>query len=101
MIFSKEINILEIIFLNTIVNDIVYLNYWELQVRLIDNNYDTVLDKTYCNVGDTTTFQSVAQPELSEEGNLRVALYKYLKLLEVLNDDQQQIIFYIKCSTTI
>lgn len=68
MIFSKEINILEIIFLNTIVNDIVYLKYWELQVRLIDNNYDTVLDKTYCNVGDTTTFQSVAQPELSEEG---------------------------------
>lgn len=44
------------------------MNYWELQVRLIDNNYDTVLDKTYCNVGDTTTFQSVAQPELSEEG---------------------------------
>nr|DAI85043.1 MAG TPA: hypothetical protein [Caudoviricetes sp.] len=42
------------------------MNYWELQVRLIDNNYDTVLDKTYCNVGDTTTFQSVAQPELSK-----------------------------------
>lgn len=77
------------------------MNYWELQVRLIDNNYDTVLDKTYCNIGDTTTFQSVAQPELSEEGNMWVALYKYLKLLEVLNDNQQQIIFYIKCSTTI
>lgn len=77
------------------------MNYWEVQVRLIDNTYDTLLDKTYCNPGDTTTFQSVAQPELSEEGNIWVALYKYLKLLEVSNDDQQQIIFYIKCSTTI
>ena len=46
------------------------MNYWELQVRLIDNTYDTLLDDTYCNPGDTTTFQSVAQPELSEEGKV-------------------------------
>lgn len=58
------------------------MNYWELQVRLIDNNYDTVLDKTYCNVGDTTTFQSVAQPELSEEGNgLKMSYFPPLILL--------------------
>lgn len=42
--------------------------YWEVQVRLIDNNYDTTLDTDGCQVGDTTTFQSVAMPELSEEG---------------------------------
>lgn len=43
-------------------------NYWEVQVRLIDNNYDSLLDLDGCQVGDTTTFQSVAQPEMSEEG---------------------------------
>lgn len=43
-------------------------DYWEVQVRLIDNNYDTTLDLDGCQVGDTTTFQSVATVELSEEG---------------------------------
>lgn len=43
-------------------------DYWELQVRLIDNTYDTILDLDGCQVGDTATFQSVAVPELSEEG---------------------------------
>lgn len=43
-------------------------DYWEVQVRLVDNNYDTILDTDGCQVGDTTTFQSVAMPELSEEG---------------------------------
>jgi hypothetical protein len=42
--------------------------YWEVQVRLIDNDYDTILDTDGCQIGDTTTFQSVAVPELSEEG---------------------------------
>lgn len=45
-------------------------NYWEVQVRLIDNNYDSLLDLDGCQVGDTTTFQSVAQPEMSEEGKV-------------------------------
>lgn len=36
------------------------MDYWEVQVRLIDNNYDTILDTDGCQVGDTTTFQSVA-----------------------------------------
>ena len=44
------------------------MDYWEVQVRLIDNDYDTILDTDGCQVGDTTTFQSVAVPELSEEG---------------------------------
>lgn len=43
-------------------------SYWEVQVRLIDNGYDTILDTDGCQIGDTTTFQSVAMPELSEEG---------------------------------
>ena len=41
--------------------------YWEVQVRLVDNNYDTILDDDI-QIGDTTTFQSVNVPELSEEG---------------------------------
>lgn len=45
--------------------------YWEVQVRLIDNNYDSLLDLDGCQVGDTTTFQSVAQPEMSEEGKVQ------------------------------
>lgn len=41
-------------------------DYWEVQVRLLDNNYDTILDTDGCQVGDLTTFQSVAMPELSK-----------------------------------
>lgn len=36
------------------------MDYWEVQVRLIDNNYDTILDTDGCQPGDLTTFQSVA-----------------------------------------
>lgn len=43
-------------------------DFWEMQVRLIDNGYDTILDTDGCQVGDLTTFQSVAMPEMSEEG---------------------------------
>lgn len=43
-------------------------NYWEVQVRLIDNDYSSVLDLTGCQPGDTTRFQSNAVPELHEEG---------------------------------
>ena len=41
-------------------------DYWEVQVRLIDNNLDTILDVDGCYPGMTTTFQSVAMPEMSE-----------------------------------
>lgn len=41
--------------------------YWEVVVRLIDNGYDSTAD---LSEGMWTTFQSVAQPELSEEGKL-------------------------------
>lgn len=43
-------------------------DFWAYQVRLIDNNYDTVLDTDGCQIGDTITFQSNAHPELSEQG---------------------------------
>lgn len=43
-------------------------NYWEVQVRLIDNSYDSKLDKEGCKRGMTTRFQSNSMPELSEEG---------------------------------
>lgn len=49
-------------------------DYFEVQVRLIDNGYDTILDTDGCNPGDTTTFQSVAMPELSEEGQKNLIL---------------------------
>lgn len=42
--------------------------YWEVQVRLLDNNYDNTADFSDIEVGDTTTWQSVSVPELSEEG---------------------------------
>ena len=43
-------------------------NYVEYQVRLIDNDYKSVLDVSGCQIGDTTRFQSNAMPELHEEG---------------------------------
>lgn len=43
-------------------------NQWELTVRLIDNNFDSTLDVDACQPGMTTTFQSTANVELSEEG---------------------------------
>jgi hypothetical protein len=43
-------------------------NYWEVQVRLIDNDYSSILDVDACKVGDTTTWKSTATVEMSEEG---------------------------------
>ena len=35
-------------------------NYWEVEVRLIDNDYNSILDLDGCQIGDTTRFQSNA-----------------------------------------
>lgn len=43
-------------------------NYWEVSVRLVDNNFDGILDPDGCHPGMTTTWQSTANVELSEEG---------------------------------
>lgn len=39
-------------------------DYWEVIVRLIDNDYSTELDLSGCQVGDTTRFQSNAIKQL-------------------------------------
>ena len=46
-------------------------NYWEVEVRLIDNDYNSVLDIDGCQIGDTTRFQSNAMPEAHEEGYVK------------------------------
>ena len=46
-------------------------NYWEVEVRLIDNDYNSVLDLDGSQIGDTTRFQSNAMPEAHEEGYVK------------------------------
>lgn len=41
---------------------------WVVTVRLIDNDYSSVLDLSGCQIGMTTRFQSNAMPEGHEEG---------------------------------
>ena len=43
-------------------------NYWGVQVRLVDNNYDTILDVSACQPGAKTHWISNHMPELHEEG---------------------------------
>lgn len=46
-------------------------NYWEVTVRLIDNDYSSVLDVSACQPGMTARFQSNAHPELHQEGYIK------------------------------
>lgn len=48
--------------------------YFEVQVRLIDNDFNSVLDTSACQKGALTHFISNAHPELSEEGWFYIAL---------------------------
>lgn len=57
------------------------MNYWEVVVRLVDNNYDTVLDLSACQPGDKTRWISAHMPELHEEGNLDYQLDALFRLL--------------------
>lgn len=62
-----ETGIIITIYLNTIINDIVrikHLNYWEIQGRLIDDDYSSVLDEDACQIGMLTRFQSNSMPEM-------------------------------------
>ena len=43
-------------------------NFWEYSVKLIDSNYNSVLDTTACQIGMETRFITNYQPELHEEG---------------------------------
>lgn len=58
-------------------------NYWEVTVRLIDNDYSSVLDTTACQIGMTTRFQSNAMPELHEEGKSYLILLSSALILSV------------------
>ena len=51
-------------------------NYWEYCVRLVDNNYDTILDVAACQPGDKTRWISNYMPELHDEGCLYMALVR-------------------------
>ena len=42
--------------------------YWEVQVRIIDNDYSSVLDDSGCQIGMTTRWIGNAFPELHEFG---------------------------------
>lgn len=54
-------------------------HYWEVRVRIVDNNFDTLLDTEGCQPGLTTTWQSTANVELSEEGiKILRAFLRYL-----------------------
>lgn len=53
-------------------------DYWQVQVRLLDNDYSSILDDDACEAGMTTTWKSVSVPELSEEG-------KHFKTLVLLS----------------
>lgn len=41
---------------------------WSVMVRLIDDDYSSILDKDGCQVGDTTRFIGNAKPELHDTG---------------------------------
>lgn len=44
---------------------------WEYTVRLVDNDFASTLNLDGCQIGDTTRFQSVAMPELHNEGHIK------------------------------
>lgn len=46
-------------------------HYWEVNVRLIDNDYSSILDPRACQIGMTTRWIGNAQPELHKEGYVK------------------------------
>lgn len=46
-------------------------NYWTQVVRLVSTNYDTILDFSGCQPGDTTRWISNYHPELHDEGHVK------------------------------
>ena len=49
-------------------------NFWEYTVQLIDSDFSSILDTTYCQLGGTTRFLSNIMPEYHEEGKFSHAL---------------------------
>ena len=56
-------------------------NYWEVTVRLIDNNYETILDASACQPGDKTHWITANVPEMHEEGNSKYHLNALFRLI--------------------
>jgi len=56
-------------------------NYWECVVRLVDNNYDTILDVSACQPGDKTRWITANMPEMHEEGILNTTLDAFFRLI--------------------
>lgn len=46
-------------------------HYWCVNVRLIDNDYSSILDDSACQPGMTTRWVGNAQPELHKEGYVK------------------------------
>lgn len=59
-------------------------NCWQVAVRLVDNNYESVLDVTACQPGDKTRWITANMPEMHE---LLRALFQenLLKCWKILN----------------
>lgn len=51
--------------------------YWNYVVRLVDSDYNTLLDLSGCQIGDTTRFISNAMPEMHEEGKQCTTIQMY------------------------
>lgn len=56
-------------------------NYWEVVVRLVDNNYESILDLSACQPGDKTRWITANMPEMHEEGNLDCLLDALFRLI--------------------
>ena len=71
-------------------------NNWQVYARLIDNNYSSVLDLNACKAGMTTRFQSVAMPEMHEEGYAKYQsnIEKHRNYLTTFRVDDSQSALY-------
>lgn len=72
-------------------------NNWQVYARLIDNNYSSVLDLNACKAGMTTRFQSVAMPEMHEEGYAKYQsnIEKHRNYLTTFRVDDSQSAFMV------
>lgn len=71
-------------------------NNWQVYARIIDNNYASVLDLNACKAGMTTRFQSVAMPEMHEEGYAKYQsnIEKHRNYLTTFRVDDSQSALY-------
>jgi len=56
-------------------------NYWKVVVRLVDNNYDSLLDISACQPGMKTRWITANMPEMHEEGRIDAICMALLRLI--------------------